>query len=261
MKARAETVGEPRWLGSIATGDLQPAQHASAPPRRSGRADVMSTAAEYVHHRFRTAVLECAFPCLGARSAIRAGAYRFGLYPEIGSCRATKGLARDLTDFLASRSGMSGRFHTFVASFAGFVPPDESAFERRLWEQLQRLHDHDSPQHAWDPTVSSDPAAPDFSFSFGGTALFVVGLHPGSSRRARRFAWPTLVFNPHDQFTRLRHQGKFARMQELIRRREIQLQGTLNPNLSNFGSVSDARQYSGRPVEPDWRCPFHARTS
>jgi hypothetical protein len=47
-------------------------------------------------------------------------------------------------------------------------------------------------------------------------------------------------------------------MQEVIRSRERNLQGTLNPNLGDFGVRSEARQYSGRPTEPDWRCPFHA---
>jgi hypothetical protein len=47
-------------------------------------------------------------------------------------------------------------------------------------------------------------------------------------------------------------------MQEVIRARERELQGTLNPNLGDFGVHSEARQYSGRPAEEGWRCPFHA---
>ncbi|MEP6902345.1 MAG: YqcI/YcgG family protein, partial [Actinomycetota bacterium] len=31
-----------------------------------------------------------------------------------------------------------------------------------------------------------------------------------------------------------------------------------NPNLSDFGTQSEARQYSGRAVEHEWKCPFHA---
>ena len=77
-------------------------------------------------------------------------------------------------------------------------------------------------------------------------------------RFARRFAWPTLVFNSHHQFDRLREEGRYARMQEVIRSREVRLQGTLNPNLADFGVRSEARQYAGRPAEEGWRCPFHA---
>jgi hypothetical protein len=37
------------------------------------------------------------------------------------------------------------------------------------------------------------------------------------------------------------------------------LQGSLNPNLADFGEQSEARQYSGRATEADWVCPFHRR--
>ena len=45
-------------------------------------------------------------------------------------------------------------------------------------------------------------------------------------------------------------------MQETIRHRDLQLQGTINPMLSDFGERSEARQYSGRIVEENWRAPF-----
>jgi FPC/CPF motif-containing protein YcgG len=110
----------------------------------------------------------------------------------------------------------------------------------------------------WASDRRSDPASPEFSFSFAGTGYFIVGLHAGSSRLARRFAWPTLVFNPHHQFDRLRADGHYSRFQEAIRSREVALQGTLNPMLQNFGEASEARQYSGRAVPETWRCPFAA---
>ena len=92
--------------------------------------------------------------------------------------------------------------------------------------------------------------------SFAGTALFVIGLHPGSARMSRRFAWPALVFNPHVQFDRLRETGKYERMQAVIRERERALQGDINLALCDFGVQSEARQYSGRLVEAGWRPPF-----
>jgi FPC/CPF motif-containing protein YcgG len=133
---------------------------------------------------------------------------------------------------------------------------DEIEFETLVWLQLNALHQQDAAQFDWDPNVSSDPADPHFSFSFGGQALYVIGMHANSSREARRFPWPALVFNPHEQFERLRADGKWKRMQESIRRRDLALQGTLNPMLSDFGQQSEARQYSGRAVEDTWRPPF-----
>lgn len=222
--------------------------------------------AELIHDQFRALVLHPSFSCLGAKAALRGDGYQMGVYDTLGSPQATEGLLRDLTAFVA-RLGERGEgrpgegqhveLSTFVASFLGPVAVDEAAFERLLWAQLQALHDRD-PGRAWDPSVSANPEDAHFSFSAAGRAFFVVGLHAASTRWARRFAWPTLVFNPHAQFDRLREQGHFARLQELIRTRERALQGSLNANLSEFGERSEARQYSGRPVGEDWRCPFRA---
>ena len=215
-----------------------------------------SACVQMVHDRFRDFVLDPAFSCLGAGAAVRRNAYRLGVYRELGSEAATAGLAHDLYTYVQELPRLASGFTTFVASFSGPGTLDEAGFERLLWGQLQRLHDVDYRHHRWDPAVGADPEGADFSFSFAGQAFFVVGLHAGRSRIARRFPWPTLVFNAHQQFSRLRERGQFAKMQALIREREQALQGSLNPNLSNFGERSEARQYAGRPVGDAWQCPF-----
>jgi uncharacterized protein len=168
-------------------------------------------------------------------------------------------LARDLAAFVRETPADAGTPLAFIAVFPECPPAHEQAFEHRLWGQLQLLHDRDDPAAGWDPTVSPDPADPRFSFSFAGRAFFVVGLHPETSRLSRRFRWPALVFNPHAQFERLRAEGRYARYQSLIRERDVALQGTVNPNLADFGERSAASQYSGRATEPGWKCPFHTR--
>jgi FPC/CPF motif-containing protein YcgG len=213
---------------------------------------------EFVHDSFRALVSNSRFSCVGAKAALGTGSYRVGLYEELGSREAAAGLARDLFWFVQEQGDLEGEFSTFVASFVTPTAADETAFERLLWEQLRRLHEEDRRHHDWDPSVSPDPEDPRFAFSFAERAFFVVGLHPASSRFARRFAWPTLVFNAHRQFNKLREEGRYDRMQEVIRARELGLQGDLNPNLGEFGVLSEARQYSGRPAEADWRCPFQA---
>jgi len=47
----------------------------------------------------------------------------------------------------------------------------------------------------WDAVVSSNPSNEKFAFSFGGKAFFLVGMHPKSSRKARRFKYPAIAFN------------------------------------------------------------------
>lgn len=152
--------------------------------------------------------------------------------------------------------------HSFAALFHGPDDADELRFEAMLWSQLQRLHDLDVKRGTgWSPEVSRNPNDPHFSLSIAGHAFFVIGLHPGASRIARKFGAPALVFNSHQQFEKLRADGRYQKMQAATRERDIALQGSINPNLADFGAAAETRQYSGRKTEADWRCPFHVRSS
>jgi FPC/CPF motif-containing protein YcgG len=216
---------------------------------------------ELVHAEFRAFVGDPRFPCLAGKGVVKSNGNQMGVYGALGSPRSTRELSRDLTAFVQTTVAGDSSLRTFVAVFPDAIAIQERAFERQLWTQLQRLHDVEGAEAPWDAAVSDDPDDPKFSFSHAGCALFVVGLHPRSSRLARRFRWPTLVFNPRAQFERLRSDGKFERLRGLVRDREIALQGNLNPNLADFGEQSEARQYSGRATEQDWKCPFHRQRS
>jgi FPC/CPF motif-containing protein YcgG len=135
----------------------------------------------------------------------------------------------------------------------------EQHFEDLLWNQLQTMHSLDSNFFTWDKNVDSDPQSHHFSFSIGGRAMYVIGMHPQSSRLARTSLYPTMVFNLHEQFARLRARGKFETMKQAIRMREMAFQGSINPMLASFGENSEARQYSGRAVPADWSCPFRSQ--
>jgi len=206
---------------------------------------------------FREFVLDPNFPCLGAKAAFNSDSQTIRVFEELGSVESTAELAAGLNDF----RGAIGDYSSFIAIFERPRNTTEIEFERLFWQQLRLLHAHDADSKSWAPNVASDPADPHFSFSFGGQALYVIGMHAGSSRAARRFPWPAMIFNPHEQFERLRADGKWKHMQETIRERDRQLQGTINPMLSDFGEQSEARQYSGRVVEEDWRAPFKAASS
>jgi FPC/CPF motif-containing protein YcgG len=151
---------------------------------------------------------------------------------------------------------MPGEFHSYVASFLEPKVRSAAAFERLLWQQLRDLHELDRQHFEWNPGVSPDPDDAAFSFSFGGGAYFIVGLSPASQRWARHFPWPTLVFNDHFQFERLREEHRFERLRDVIRERDTKLHGSANSVLEDHGSAhSEARQYAGRQVGDDWRCP------
>ena len=211
-----------------------------------------------VENEFRAFVEEPDFPCLAGKGLVRQRGYALGVYGQLGSDTSTTELARDLSAFGQNAQIDGPAFVAFVAVFRGRPPATEALFEQALWTQLQKLHDVDETS-MWDPSVSSNPEDPKFGFSFAEGAFFVVGLHPGSARIARRFSRAALVFNPHAQFDRLREEGRFERLKKAIRQRDLALQQEPNSSLADFGARSEAQQYSGKAAVKDWKCPFHPR--
>lgn len=205
--------------------------------------------------RFRGFVAAREFPCVGAKSAMNRDRMQFVALDALGSKEATVALARELAAYSSRHPDPGADPVSLVALFGGAID-SEDAFHDRLWAQLQSLHDFDRAEHGWADGVSSDPESAQFSFSVAGRAFFVVGLHPKSSRLARRAPCPALVFNFHDQFVALRADGRYDKLQGAIRERDIALQGSINPVLARFGEGSEALQYSGKAAGG---CPFHAR--
>jgi FPC/CPF motif-containing protein YcgG len=211
-----------------------------------------------VHRAFRSVVMSESYTCVLGRAALRRGTYRFGCYPPLGTPEAARAVGADLWQFIQDFPVDPDRLATFVAAFDGPVCETETRFERLLWRQLQAMHDIDPVP--WDPGVGRDPNRKGFSFSIAGRSFFIVGLHPASSRWARRIAWPTLVFNAHDQFAALRHSGAMDRMTQVMRTRDRRLQGEINPSLRYFdGPHPETVMYSGRLPEDGWTCPLHVR--
>ncbi len=205
---------------------------------------------------FRSFAGDGDYPCVMATSALRRGEVAFHAYPTLDAS-AADALARDLGRFAHEPEPERG-VRSFVAVFGGDAPDSERAFEERLWAMLSALHARDGA--GWDPAVSADPDHPEFSFSFAGRAFYVVGMHPRASRPARRLGHPALVFNPHEQFERLRREGRYDKVRSLIRDRDRAFAGSVNPMLDDFGVRSEARQYAGRAVGEGWQCPFAAAT-
>lgn len=199
------------------------------------------------------------YPCLAAKAAFNTASYRTGIYPALAHEQVTEGLCYDLIQFVREKPHIKKPFTSFLALFESPFPAGEKEFEKLLWKQLSLLDARSRQFYAWNKEVSANPEAEDFSFSFGGQAFFVVGMHPKASRLARRFSYPLLVFNPHEQFEELKEQGLYTGMKKQIRKRDLALQGSPNPMLEDFGTASEARQYAGRKLEPDWKCPFNPK--
>jgi FPC/CPF motif-containing protein YcgG len=199
-----------------------------------------------------------AFPCVGAKSAMAKGTLDVLACSRIDSAWDDVRIHDTLMRLAESYRRDRAMYRSFAVIFDGPGDLSEAEFEQALWKRVQSLSDKDVWRgQYYDARVSADPDNPHFSLSFGGEAFFIVGLHPRASRPARRFDRPTLVFNLHDQFERLRAEGKYETMREKILVRDEALAGSRNPMLAQHGTASEARQYSGRQVDDRWACPFH----
>jgi hypothetical protein len=231
----------------------RPATEQRPKARPSGRTAIPSDFETFIHSD--------AFPCVGAKSAYALDGLVVCEAGDFESDSHDAAIHGAIIGFGEALRGDPARLSSFACLFRHGPKLNEAEFEAALWRRAQGLHDIDAASGAkWADKVAREPESPDFSFSIGGMAYFVVGLHPGASREARRFCRPALVFNPHEQFERLRADGRYYQMQSIIREREVERHGSINPMLSDFGSGREAAQYSGREVGPNWTCPLKVRT-
>lgn len=248
------------WSGIPNTSDFV-AVHTTL-RTRSGKSSLvkrmpqrMFTHLDEVTNSLEAHILASEFPCVGAKSALRRGQLEQVVMGDLRCGSHDPDILDALVDF-GRRHERNSVFVSCAVVFPDTPLLDETGFEIALWDRLASLHRLDTNQHAWDPAVSSDPAAANFSMSLGGRAFYVVGMHPGASRQARRFKTAALVFNPHTQFETLRADGRYEPLRETVAARDLALSGSRNPMLAAHGTVSAAHQYSGRVVAPDWVCPF-----
>ena len=199
-------------------------------------------------------IVEDDHPCVMAQTVFSMDKVDLHVYENFGSKNTALKILKDIKKYLAKYDFDNNDFYTFVATFPDRKDYTEKQFEELFWKQLQFIHEADD--QPWDPTVSSDPDSKEFSFSIHGKAFYMVGLHPNSSRMARQSPIPAMAFNLHWQFEKLRDMGAYHNVRDKIRERDRELQGDNNPMLEDFGEKSEARQYSGRKVGEEWKCPF-----
>lgn len=206
---------------------------------------------------FRAKIQQREFPCVGAKSALARGSLLIVNARNITATCDDLEIHNKLLEWSNAFGTNPSGLRSLAVIFDAPVRLSEQKFESALWQRIQSLSDEDHRRgYQVAPRFSGNPDDPHFSLSFGGKAYFVVGLHPEASRPARRFARPAMVFNPHDQFVRLREEGGYEPMRKTILARDEAFAGSANPMIARHGEVSEARQYSGRLIEGAWQCPF-----
>lgn len=197
------------------------------------------------------------YPCVGAKSAAATGHLQIINIRDIRCPGDDAKIFSQITEFIQRMKQEPDALQSLIVVSAANPAFTERAFETALWTRLQALTDLDCDK-GWapDPSICSDPKDANFGMSFAGHAFYIIGLHPGSSRPARRFPSPAIVFNSRRQFTALRERGVFKTMSEKIMARDALYSGSKNPMFGVHGEISEARQYSGRSVSKNWTCPF-----
>src|SRR5690606_28403603 len=208
-----------------------------------------------IEEEFQDFIINQQHPCIMANTVFATNNYELHTYEKLGTKSTVSKLLKELEEYVANYNFSDNKFQTFIAVFPEEEIVSEIEFENLLWRQLQFIHEKDATP--WDKRVSSDPENNNFSFSIGGRAFYIVGMHPKSSRMARRAPYVTLVFNLHWQFEKLREMGVYHKVRDKIRARDEALQGNINPVWKILATAAKARQYSGRNVGEMWKCPFH----
>ncbi|MBP1839488.1 guanitoxin biosynthesis heme-dependent pre-guanitoxin N-hydroxylase GntA [Formosa algae] len=215
-------------------------------------AEITDTAIDKAYRNF---ILKKKHPCVMAKSVFMMNDYHLHTYKSMSEDESIKNILNDLDSFINQYDFHTNTFQSFMAVFPYQQFDSEIEFETALWKTLQKLYNLDDCE--WDDSVSDNPEDSNFSFSLKGKAFYIVGLHPNSSRLARQSPYPTIVFNLHWQFEKLRDMGTYKKVKKRIRKRDRKLQGHINPVLKDFGKDSETKQYSGRQVDASWTCPFH----
>jgi len=196
------------------------------------------------------------FPCIAAKAALAENKIHALVADHLACPNDDFRILQFLHRFVDTYRSSKNLYHSSVIIFKGPDKCSGEIFDTLLWKRLQAISDLDATEYRWDARVGKDVASPDFSFSIKEEAFYIIGLQPDSERKARQFKYPALVFNPHEQFEKLRASNKYIPMRQAVRKRDIKLCGSINPMLTDFGESSEVFQYSGLQYDSTWKCPF-----
>lgn len=197
-----------------------------------------------------------AFPCVAAKDAVAKENIRVFVADHMACPKYDKAILNFIYDFTQYYRNSGNGFYSAAVIFKEPGIINEELFDALLWKRLTALKQMDELQYVHDKRVAANPEDNKYSFSLMEEAYFIIGLNPASSRPARSFKYPTLVFNPHAQFEYLKRDARYGKMQTIVRKRDVALAGSINPMLTDFGEASEVYQYSGKSYDKQWQCPL-----
>ncbi|ASQ44786.1 guanitoxin biosynthesis heme-dependent pre-guanitoxin N-hydroxylase GntA [Legionella clemsonensis] len=203
--------------------------------------------------QFKALLAEPNYPCIGAKAAAKGELLNFIMADDLRSSKCDLTILYHIYQFIHDWRINSESLQTLVVIFNAPTLMTEVMFERLLWTRLLQLHYLDAKVSGCNASVDTAYLTTKFNFYFGEEAFFIVGMHPGSSRRARYFARPVLIFNLQKQFEKLQHEDIYSHLCKQIRARDCAYSGSVNP-LIDAADFTDAR--GEQAVETEYSCPF-----
>jgi hypothetical protein len=211
---------------------------------------------EHIINDYYNFLNEREFPCVAAKAALARNHINSFVANHMACPASDAEILRFMYDFVDQYRASDDSYHSAAVMFKGPDATDEETFDALLWDRLKALSILDKANYEHDPRVDANPEAPNYSYSLKSEAFFVVGLHPGSERKSRRFKYPTLIFNPHAEFEKLRKLNRYEKLKRVVRARDMMYSGSVNPMLDDFGNCSEVNQYSGKRHGDQWKCPL-----
>lgn len=211
---------------------------------------------EQITREYLAFIDEKEFPCVVAKAALARNHIKSFVAKHMACPASDAQILNFLYDFVDQYRQSTESYHSAAVIFEGPVNTNDETFDELLWERLTALSFLDKRNYAHDSRVDANPESPNYSYSLKSEAFFVVGLHPGSERRSRRFKYPALIFNPHAEFEKLRKLNRYEKLKGVVRKRDMIFSGSVNPMLADFGNSTEAIQYSGKRHGSEWKCPL-----
>lgn len=211
---------------------------------------------EVIFNEYYNFLSNKAFPCVAAKDAVAKANIKLLVADNIACPKDDKSILDFMYSFTHFYRKSGKGFYSAAVIFMQPEIVNEDLFDALLWQRLAALRSMDALQYPHDSRVAANPDDSNFSFSLMEEAFFIVGLHPTSSRPARRFKYATLVFNPHAQFETMKKDARYEKMKTIVRKRDVSFSGSVNPMLTDFGEASEVYQYSGKNYDSQWQCPL-----
>lgn len=201
------------------------------------------------------------YPCVAAKAALSRSQIQCMVAGDMTKSDSDRKILNFIYHFVDHYRESTKPYHSACIIFPRPELFDEEMFDKLLWVRLNALAVLDKENFSHDPRVDSDPHSRRFSFSLKEEAFFIIGLNPLSPRKSRSFKYPSIVFNPHQEFERLRRTNKYDQMKRTVRKRDAIFSGSVNPMLTDFGDASEVFQYTGIQHKTGWVCPLKHNNS